>query len=324
MDLAELDIQLGEIVRSAWADSTLKTRNSQWKNFIQFCHANGLIPVPADVITVARFLVKIAANCKYTTCNNYLSAVVSLHKFFGHQGSFRDCYVIQLVLKGLGRRLGKVVDQKIGLTPVQLLQVYDHLDHSSVDTITKWTAIILSFRSLLRKSNLVQSSYKEQGMVIRRSDVEFTSQGVILHVKKTKTIQASDRVLHIPVNYVSCRKLCAATLLCTHFMRTLHETDGPLFLISSKKGGWKPLLYNDLLAFLKSSVKSIGLSPEQMGLHSLRRAGAAFLQSIGVSLVDIMNTCDWKSLAALSYMVSPIERKLVIEETVCSALSSLE
>lgn len=282
------------------------------------------MPIPADVMTVARFLVKVAATCKYTTCNNYLSAIVTLHKFFGHSGCFRECYVNQLVLKGIGRCLGKAVDQKVGLTPVQLLHMYDYLDRSSVDVITKWTAIVLSFRSLLRKSNLVQTSYKDPGMVIMRSDVEFTSQGVILHVRKTKTIQSADRVLLIPVHYVSCRKLCAASLLCTHLARTSHVKDGPLFLVSCKKLGWKPLLYNDLLKFLKSAVKHIGLSPEQVGLHSLRRAGAAFLQSIGVSLVDIMNTGDWKSLAALSYLVSPIDRKLLIEKTVCAELATLE
>lgn len=323
VDMDELDAQLREVVKSAWAESTLKTRNSQWKNFIQFCHSNKLVALPANEITVARFLVKIAAKCKFSTCNNYLSAVVNLHKFFGYQGSFRDCFVIQLVLKGLARRLGKSVDQKIGLTPVQLLQIYDRLDRSSVNVITKWTAIVMSFRTLLRKSNLVQTSYKDQGMVVTRSDVEFTSQGLILHVNKTKTIQCSERVLHVPVNYVNCRKLCAASLLCTHLMRTSHVKEGPLFLVTGKDGSWKPLLYSDLMAFFKASVATIGISPEQVGLHSLRRAGAAFLQSIGISLVDIMNTGDWQSLAALTYLVSPLERKLVIEETVSSALSVL-
>lgn len=280
------------------------------------------MPVPADVLTVARFLVNIANTCKFTTCNNYLSAIVGLHKFFGYQVSFRDCFVIQLVIKGLGRRLGRNVDQKIGLTPVQLLMIHDSLDHSSLDVMTKWTAVVLSFRTLLRKSNLVQNSYKDTGMIVSRSDVEFTSQGLLLHVRKTKTIQSKDRVLTIPVNYISCRKLCAASMLCTHLMRTSHVTDGPLFLVC-KKGVWQPLLYNDLLAFLKSSVKVLGFSPDQVGLHSLRRAGAAFLQSIGVSLVDIMNAGDWKSLAALQYLVSPIERKQVIEDRVSSALSSL-
>lgn len=65
-----------------------------------------------------------------------------------------------------------------------------------------WTALILSFRTLLRKSNLVQTSYKDQGMVVMRSDVEFSDTGILLHVKKTKTIQCSERVLQIPVNYV--------------------------------------------------------------------------------------------------------------------------
>lgn len=67
----------------------------------------------------------------------------------------------------------------------------------------------------------------------------------------------------------------------------------------------------------------IGLSPADVGLHSMRRSGAAFLHSIGVSLVDIMNAGDWQSLAALAYLISPIERKQWIESQAAQALEEL-
>lgn len=320
--MEEIDNQLDQIIRSAWAESTLKTRNSQWKRYIDFCVSNELDYLPGDVITIARFLVYLGNTCKYTTCNNYLSAVITLHKFFGFTPHFRESFVLQLVLKGLGRRLGKAVDQKIGLNPSQLISIFDVLDLSDVNVITKWAALILSFRTLLRKSNIVQNSYKELGSVVQRSDIEFSATGVLLHVRKSKTIQASERVLHIPVNYVNCRGLCAARMLGTHLARTSHIVDGPLFYMFRKDGTYKPLLYGELLTFLKDMVSKIGLSPSQVGLHSMRRAGASFLQSIGVSLVDIMNAGDWQSLAALSYLVSPLERKQHIESVVCQSLNS--
>lgn len=55
----------------------------------------------------------------------------------------------------------------------------------------------------------------------------------------------------------------------------------------------------------------------------MRRSGVAFLHSIGVSLVDIMNAGDWRSLAALSYLISPIERKVMIESQAADALNGL-
>lgn len=122
--------------------------------------------MPADTITVARFLVNLGLTCTFTTRNNYLSAIIALHKFFGHVSNFRDSFILQLVLKGLARTLGKEVSQKVGLSPQQLLKIHARLDFSELNVVTKWAAIILSFRSLLRKANIVPSTYKDMGMVI--------------------------------------------------------------------------------------------------------------------------------------------------------------
>lgn len=286
--MAKVDEQLELILRSAWAESTLRTRNSQWKKFIEFCVSNKLTAVPADSWTADRFLVNQAKTCAYSTCNNYLSAVITLHRFFGHDRPFREYFVINMVLKGLSRHLGKEVNQKIGLTPLQLCNIYDLLDLSDINVITKWASLMLSFRSLLRKSNIVQTVSGKMDMVIERSDVEFTSEGILLKVRKTKTIQRKEYVLQVPVHFTTNRKLCAASMLTTHLVWTEHIKEGPLFLVL-KKGQWKPLLYGELLSFIKYCITLIGSSPSDAGLHSMRRSGAAYLHSIGVSLVDIIS-----------------------------------
>lgn len=319
VDMEKLDQQVDVIIRAAWAESTLKTRNSQWDRYIEFCRSNQLVPVPADPTTVARFLVNLAKDCVYSTCNNYLSAIVTLHKFFGFNESFRDCFIIKMVMQGLGRYLGKAVLQKRGLTPENLTEIYNLLDFADINVITKWSAVILSFRTLLRKSNIVQTKLGDLGMVVTRSDIEYTPQGIILNVKKTKTLQKREYVLRIPVNYLPNKNLCAASMLVTHLTRTNFTKEGPLFLVM-KKGQWRPLLYSELLTFVKDCVQLIGISASEVGLHSLRRSGAAYLHSLGISLIDIMNTGDWHSLAALSYLLSPLERKVKIEAVVSEAL----
>lgn len=319
VDMGKVDEQLDLILRSAWAESTLRTRDSQWKRYINFCFSNNLVPVPAEVSTVARFLVNLAKTCVFSTCNNYLSSIITLHKFLGFERSFRDYFVISMVMQGLGRHLGKTVSQKVGMSPQDFVKIHARLDFSDVNVITMWGALMLAFRSLLRKSNIVQTVSGNMDMVLSRADVEFTSDGIILHVRKTKTIQRKEYVLQIPVYYVKTVSLCAASMLTTHMVRTEHIKDGPLFYLV-KKGVWKPLLYSDLLKFLKHCVSLIGLRPEEVGLHSMRRSGAAFLHSIGVSLVDIMNAGDWRSLAALAYLISPLDRKIHIESQASAAL----
>lgn len=318
-DMVKLDEQLELIIRAAWAESTLKTRNSQWDRYIKFCKANGLSAVPADPTTVARFLVDLARTCVFSTCNNYLSAIIGLHKFFGHDYSFRDCFLIKLVIQGLGRHLGKAVLQKRGLTPQDLMAIYSKLDLSDVNIITMWSAIVLSFRTMLRKSNIVQT---DTGMVILRSDIKFLPTGLLLRVRKTKTLQRREYVLEIPFNYSCNKTLCAASMLATHLARTSFTNQGAMFLLY-KAGKWRPLLYAELLQFIKDCVKKICLPQGEVGLHSLRRSGAAYLHSLGFSLVDIINAGDWHSLAALSYLLSPLERKIQVESVVTESLDKL-
>lgn len=78
-------------------------------------------------------------------------------------------------------------------------------------------------------------------------------------------------------------------MLASHFLRTPDISDGCLFYIEVG-GSWKPLLYKDLLSFFKNCVRCLGLALEEVGLHW--RSGAVFLQSINVSLVDIMDARD--------------------------------
>lgn len=47
--LEEVDRQIGETIASAWSTNTKSTRSSQWRIYIDFCHQNGLNPVPATV-----------------------------------------------------------------------------------------------------------------------------------------------------------------------------------------------------------------------------------------------------------------------------------
>ena len=220
--MAELDHELSGTIGSAWADSTLKTRNSQWKRFIGFCHDNDLIPLPATHHTVARFLVFQSRTSKYSTVNNYVSAINKLHQFYGHNVNFRESFLVKLTLAGIKRQLGDFVHQKIPLTPEQLKAIYDQLDMSDASVSTMWCAIILSFRTLLRKSNIVPETLTNYGHVLLRRDVDFTSNGLLLRVNSSKTIQYKDRVLEIPLSKVDNPAFCVVTMLHSHFLTTSH------------------------------------------------------------------------------------------------------
>ena len=316
--LYHLDQEMSKVIGAAWSESTLSTRNSQRGHYLKFCGDHGLVSLPADPHTVARFLIWQSSTSKYSTCNNYLSAINVLHKFYGFDIDYRECFLIKLIMKGLKSILGDHVKQKRPFTVQELESMFDHLDFHSDREMLCWTVIILSFRTLLRKSNLVPSSHSDFTHVIQRKDVSFHSWGMMISVGSTKTLRHSEYTLQIPVHYVSNKALCAASAVRYHMDNVPAPENGPLFVVREPSG---PLLYHTVLSHIKLCASRIGIKAEDVGCHSLRRSGAAHMHSIGIPLIDIMSIGDWKSTCVLQYLVTRVDRKQDIQKVVANSLS---
>lgn len=317
--LALIDQQMIKVIMASWADTTWATRNSQWKRFISFCADINACPLPADVLTVCRFLVVLGQTCKFATVTNYLSAINVLHRYYGHEIDFRLYFLVKLILSGLRRILGGESVPKDPLTPEQLKLMYMHLNHTPWDELC-WLSLMFSFRTLLRKSNFLPDGSKSDVHLVRRKDIEWGSEYIVVNVHSTKTLLKGERTLKIPLTVSRDHVFDVVSRLRHHFVTSPSTEDSFLFLKTDKKGKLVPLMYKDVLSFIKKSVSSIGLDPRNIGLHSMRRSGASFLHSIGVPLEDIRMAGDWRSMAVLLYLVNPFSRKLEWEARAASAL----
>lgn len=232
---------------------------------------------------------------------------------------FRDSFLVQTLLAGLKRRLGNRSVPKIPLSVQQLYQIYRIYPRSDIND-SCWLAIIICFRTLLRKSNVVSDSVLDHTML--RGDVQFFEDRVVFNVRTTKTRGKGEEILEIPV--LKCQKLgfCVFTQLWLHVHRFPAPSSSPLLLKMTKRG-LSPLMYRDVLFFLKNSVKLLGTPADRVGLHSLRRSGAMFLQTIGIPLYEIQLLDDWKSMAVMLYLASTFSRKVEIQKTVTLELDSL-
>lgn len=148
MDLLDLDKQIGETIASAWSANTKSTRSSQWRIYIDFCHQNGLIPVPASVLTIARFLLYKSKTSKFRTVNNYFSAVIGLHRYHGVDDDYRSVYFMKLLMEGLRHKLGDSVQQLQSLSVSQLKEMAEFVDHSDWKQFVLWGSIVLSFEEV--------------------------------------------------------------------------------------------------------------------------------------------------------------------------------
>ena len=78
-----------------------------------------------------------------------------------------------MTLKGVRRVLGDTQVQERPVVVSELLSIFHSLDMSVSEDLAYWVAILLGFRGLLRKSNLV-----EEDMAVRVRDVHFHDWGL--------------------------------------------------------------------------------------------------------------------------------------------------
>ena len=139
------------------------------------------MPLPADLDMVLLYIAFLAESRAYVTIINYLSAVWSLHKLHGFAHIDPSSFPLVMTLRGVRRTLGDSRSQARPLKVEELRLIFSMLDMDSSEDVAFWVAILLCFRGLLLKSNVV-----EEGMAVLISDLQLQSWGVLLTVRRSK------------------------------------------------------------------------------------------------------------------------------------------
>lgn len=182
-----------------------------------------------------------------------------------------------------------------------------------------WRAALLCcFRGLLRKCQVTMSD-----STLRRQDFVFYSWGMIITIRKTKTIQFRQRKLQIPIAKCKDKRLCAVYWTDRHFRELPSTSDSLAFRIPHGSGS-SPLTYNLYEKTLKVFVARAGMNPADFSSHSLRRGGCTYLSMCGATLEELRTRGDWSSDTIFAYLKTPITHRIVHDMRVASSLDSYE
>jgi len=316
-----LDRMAAEARAHVWSPATWRTKASQWKRYIVFCTWLGVRVLPTDSLTMSRYIMFLSDCLKFSTIDNYVSGVISLNSYFGYDiQHIRRDFAFSAALRGLRRMLGDPTPIRVTVTVTDLLNMYSLVNFKDYNECVMWCCLVTSFRSLLRKSNLVPTSSNDTtGHYMRRGSVKFYPWGMMLRISSSKTIQFGQREHLVPITYTADSPLCAASLMKRHLSDAPAGPDSPLFLV--RRGSrLVPLSYPPLLKFLKRLIVGIGMNPERAGVHSMRRAGAAFFHQSGIPLEDIRQVGDWASLTALIYLAKPMSARIEMDYKITTAI----
>ena len=295
------------------------TRSMQIRKYLAFVDKFGgiLSPVPCSPEQLTLYITWLSKTLKYSSILNYLSALNFFLKSEGAEQIEYDNFRVKSVLGGVKRSLGCMIRQAAPLLPSHLKEMFKSMSNS-VGHLAIKVALLLSFRGLLRKSQVTLSD-----SMLLRSDFKFYDWGLLINVRRSKTIQFKERELLIPIVYVDPPELCAAHWCYELFIRTNPLPGEGAVRVPGPNGGFEPLTYQAYQATLKYFCAIIGLDPELFSSHSLRRGGCTFLAMQGATIAEIRTRGDWSSESVYDYIKLPLSERIILDAKVARALANL-
>ena len=115
-ELRAADRGVADALESVLSDNTRRVYGAQWRIFTDWCGDVGLRSLPAEPLTVARYLAaRVGDGASIATMRLATSAIAKAHEWAGHESPGRD-QGVRASLKGWGRRLAKPQRQSGALT----------------------------------------------------------------------------------------------------------------------------------------------------------------------------------------------------------------
>ena len=285
----------------SYATRTRQSYRTHRKCYLRFCAMLHYNPVPASTPVICRYAAFLARTHKFNSIKQYMNIIRLMHLEWDLPNPLENNFHIQHVLRGVRRNIGDCVTQKLPITPAMLHRIRNTLDLSQARDANVWAICLVLFFGLLRKSSVlpVSRSLLSPSRVLTRSDITFSSAGMCLRIRNTKTIQHGERVLTLPMPMMVGHALCPvqATFNAFKFCPQVPATQ-PAFCVLPGV----PITGPSFDARLRSCLATAGFQPSRYSGHSLRRAGATWCFQVGVPAETIRALGDWRSSCYLQYI----------------------
>lgn len=303
---------------SAYAPNSISTRGVQVRRYLEFVEhfSETHSPLPCPPAQVALYATWLARSLKYTSVLNYLSGLNYFLRQRGAEPILYTSYEVASTLKGIRRERSTAPRQAAPILPDNLRSMFSYL--SDTPEHVAWRAAILcSFRALLRKCQVTDSDSS-----LLRSDFKFFPWGMVISIRKSKTIQFHERVLEIPVARCLSTDICAVHWAELHFARTPSPQSAAAFRVPSGGGASAPLPYKVYQTTLKLLAGKAGLDPSSVSSHSLRRGGCTFLSLCGATIEELRTRGDWATDTVFTYLKTPLTIRIMDDMRVATRLAA--
>ena len=219
--------------------------------------------------------------------------------------------VFKYQFKGITRSLSHKPTRASPLSPIILLQIFQHLDLTNPIHVNMWAVMVVGFFLFARIGNLLPKSKfsYNPNTQLSRSDVRVAEDCVVVTLKYTKTIQNGERYLQVPLSHSPGSPLCPKSSLLRMVQLSPGSPTDHLFSYNTRLGK-SVITQSEFTQFLRSILSKCGYESNLFSGHSLRRGGATWAFSKGVKTEMVKHHGDWKSDAYLVYIEFSMSQKL--------------
>ena len=300
--------RLEAAVKASYASSTWTNIRTQHTKYVDFTRQKGWQPFPIEEDVVIMYAIYLSFEFKsVASVSNYISGVKTCNALLGFK-PMDTVFLLGQSLKGLKRLMSRPINQAPPITPAILTSIAQRVDQQSPVEVTCYTAILVAFHILLRRSNLVPESKSsfDSSKQLTRGDVVSTKGFLLVSITWTKTIQFHERTLLLPLIPQRSKWICPVAWLGLMMHMVPADKEQPLFALPHG-GNVVPLTGPKLAANL---TKWTAFLPECFTLHSCRRGGTthAFHSDVPPEMIKRMG--DWVSDCYSRYIDVALDDRL--------------
>ena len=268
---------------------------------------NHFLPFPVTITNLQRYMVFISRSCQsFQTVRNYIDGLRFYHVLLGYNFDQLYCnFQVQLLLKGLKRRMSSHVNRKLPITLDILQKIHTCLDlQTNKLHITLWAAFLVAFFGFLRKSNMVPqtASTFDTKKHLNRASFITTTTGITVQLRWTKTIQFNQSIIEIPLPTIAGSPFCPVTAINNMITKIKAPLSSPAFVVPHNDSLYT-LTYSSYTNFLRELLQRCDLNGTLYSGHSFRSGGlqtAATCHELNYS--DLMTHGTWSSGAIQNYL----------------------
>lgn len=296
--LQDLHHQASDYIKQSKASNTWKAYKSDWHHFQSWCQDHKQISLPSSPSTVALYLSHCASTLRLKTAT-IQRRIVSISQYHIGQNYPDPCKTpeVKECWRGIRRSLGIAPTQKAPLVIDQLKDILRLIPNSLIGKRDR-ALLLVGFSGAFRRSEIVSLNYE---------DLEFTKQGVIVHLRRSKTDQLGEgRKVGLPFGHNTFS--CPVTAI-KDWLKASQIKQGALFLGVNRHSQLLQTRLTDrqVANVVKKYCKLLGLDAALFSGHSLRSGLATTAAIAGASERDIMKQTGHRNSAMVRRYIRDAE-----------------